>query len=98
MIGLYLNSMSDDETLVQYNLFQNNNSAGPASGTAIYSDLGLWNAVIDQNKFVNNQDTAININSSGGSNNVSNNEMDSQNLPAGPDGQPGDRQQHHELR
>lgn len=59
VFGLYLNSGGATQTLVQHNLFKNNNLPGPASGDAIYSDQGLINALIDGNAFVGNPDAAF---------------------------------------
>ncbi|MGE6669486.1 right-handed parallel beta-helix repeat-containing protein [Paenibacillus xylanexedens] len=56
-IGLYLNSNGSIECLVQQNLINNNNQAGPGGGNGIYSDQGFSNALIDNNKFTNNQGT-----------------------------------------
>ena len=68
--GLSLaNNPNGNPTVVRDNLFQNNNQAGPISGTAIYTDQfnaggALANVVIDSNTFLNNQDTAVNFASS----------------------------------
>src|SRR5438309_2950149 len=39
------------QTLVQYNLIQNNNNPGPGAGNGIETSFGLCNAKIDNNKF-----------------------------------------------
>jgi parallel beta-helix repeat protein len=56
-IGMYLNSNGSIESLVRQNLINNNNQTGPAGGNGIYSDQGLSNALIDNNRFTNNQGT-----------------------------------------
>jgi parallel beta-helix repeat protein len=49
--GLYLNSSGADRTVVRDNTFMANEAAGPASGNGIYSDQGVTNAVIEDNRF-----------------------------------------------
>jgi hypothetical protein len=55
--GLSLaNASSSDQTVIQFNLFQNNNNPGSVSGTAIYTDQSnaggaLTNVLIDSNAF-----------------------------------------------
>ncbi len=51
-------------TVIQDNLFQNNNEPGPLSGTAVYTDEfnaggPLANVLIDSNTFTNNQGVAL---------------------------------------
>jgi hypothetical protein len=67
-----------DLDVIQFNLIRNTDVPGPAGGTGLYTDFGLTNALIDSNKFVNNQNTAVNLNTSGSNNVVSNDAMDSQ--------------------
>ncbi len=67
-----------NSAVIQYNLIRDIDIAGPAAGSGIYTDFGLTNSTIDSNKLVNITNTAININSSGSNNIVSNNVMDSQ--------------------
>jgi len=63
--GLFLNSDETSQTVVQRNLFKNNNRDAPPTGdddrdgNGIYSDLGLNNAVIDSNNFVGHSSNAI---------------------------------------
>jgi hypothetical protein len=57
--GLYLNSASGTTTLVQHNRLVNNNLAGAAQGNGIYSDQGLQDASINQNKFANNTNAGV---------------------------------------
>ena len=59
IIGIYLNNTGVLQTTLQRNLLRNNNLTGPAGGRSIYSDLGLQNAVIDQNVFTGDADTGI---------------------------------------
>jgi parallel beta-helix repeat protein len=49
--GLYLNSNGADRTVIRDNTFMANEAAGPASGNGIYSDQGVSNAVIEDNRF-----------------------------------------------
>lgn len=51
VFGLYLHSEGTTQTIVSQNLFNNNNIAGSASGNGIYSDQGLDNVSISDNKF-----------------------------------------------
>jgi len=67
-----------DLALIQYNLIKDMTIPGPAAGSGIYTDFGLTNSTIDSNKLENIPNTAVNINTSGSSNIVSNNEMDGQ--------------------
>lgn len=59
IIGLYPNSNGTNPTLIQHNWFKDNNIPGPAGGTAIYSDLGAVNVLIDSNKFTGSTDWGI---------------------------------------
>lgn len=59
IIGLYPNSDGTNLTTIQHNLFSNNNVPGPAGGSAIYSDLGASNMLIDSNKFTGSTDWGI---------------------------------------
>jgi nitrous oxidase accessory protein NosD len=61
IFGLYLNASGATQTIVRGNLFKNNNRPGNASGDAIYSELGLANALIDNNAFVGNQHAALDL-------------------------------------
>jgi len=66
------------ETLVQFNLIQNNNFPGPAGGTGIYTDFGLCNATIDKNKFSGHPNASINLAGAAGTQSniaISNNEL-----------------------
>jgi Right handed beta helix region len=57
-IGINLNGSSP---VVDHNCIRDNNRAGSASGTGIYSDQGLANAVISANAFVGNDAAAITL-------------------------------------
>ncbi|HTU20904.1 MAG TPA: hypothetical protein VMG10_22825 [Gemmataceae bacterium] len=62
-IGLANNS-STDQTLIQYNLIENNNEPGASSGTGIYTDEfvaggNLTNVLIDSNTFTGNDNSAV---------------------------------------
>jgi hypothetical protein len=61
IFGLYLNSSGATQAIVRGNLFKNNNRPGNASGDAIYSDLGLASALIDNNMFVGNNRAAVEL-------------------------------------
>jgi Ca2+-binding RTX toxin-like protein len=68
MFGVNLNSDGGTQTLIERNLFRNNNWTGPPAdepfkaGEGIYSDQGLSNAVIDSNRFSGHADDAIFLN------------------------------------
>jgi hypothetical protein len=63
--GLSLsNAPAGNASLVQHNLFQNNNNAGPVSGTGIYTDQfnaggNLANVTIDANSFLSNSNAGV---------------------------------------
>jgi hypothetical protein len=65
LAGLSLaNNSSSNQTVIQHNLFQNNNQPGPASGTAIYTDQfnaggALTNVLIDSNTFASNSNAGV---------------------------------------
>jgi hypothetical protein len=59
MFGLYLNTGASTSNLVRHNRFTENNQAGPAGGNGIYSDQGLQNVSIEQNKFTGHQNAGI---------------------------------------
>jgi hypothetical protein len=69
IVGLALaNNGGSDQTVIQHNLFQNNNQPGPASGDAIYTDQyvaggKLTNVLIDANTFVGNDGAGIDFSS-----------------------------------
>jgi nitrous oxidase accessory protein NosD len=71
IVGLFLaNNSAADQTVIQNNLFRNNNQPGPASGTGIYTDefvagfgQGLTNVRIDNNTFVNQATAAVTLGS-----------------------------------
>jgi len=54
IIGLSLGNDGTYQTIIRFNLFQYNNVPGPASGNGIYTDWGLYNAIIDSNTFIGN--------------------------------------------
>ena len=63
--GLYLsNDTPKVQTVIERNLFRDNNKSGPASGCGIYTDQSisggtLVNAVIDNNTFINNANVGV---------------------------------------
>jgi conserved repeat domain/conserved repeat domain len=76
--GIELDSTCVNSTLVQFNLLQNNNNSGPASGNAIQTNFGLCKATIDSNKFTGHTNASILINAGIGGGDqliVSNNEL-----------------------
>ena len=60
-IGLFPASNGATQTIVKQNFFKNNNVPGASSGTGIYSDDGLSNALIDNNKFTGHSSAAMNL-------------------------------------
>src|SRR5262249_13975671 len=85
IIGLGLSNTGVSQAVIQDNLFRTNNNAGPAAGTAIYSDQtvsgALSNVLINHNTFAGNDGAGIALNSSdpthGASNiTISNNTFD----------------------
>lgn len=76
--GIELDNDGTFQTTVQYNLIQNNNQPGAGSGNGIEVNFGLANAVIDNNKFVNNPNGSASIFIGGASINITNNTADSQ--------------------
>ncbi|HXJ64013.1 MAG TPA: right-handed parallel beta-helix repeat-containing protein [Actinomycetota bacterium] len=78
IIGSYINTDGVAPTTVQHNLFDDNNNPGPASGHGIYTDQGLKNVTITENKFTGNDSAGVGISPFGGANadiTVSNNEF-----------------------
>ncbi len=61
IMGLYLNSDGTWESLVEGNFFVRNNETGASSGNGIYSDQGLTDAVISNNRFVGHTTAGINM-------------------------------------
>lgn len=67
VVGLGLaNNSAVNQTVIQNNLFRNNNNDGPAGGNAIYSDEyvaggALTNVLIDANRFEGHDDAALNL-------------------------------------
>lgn len=57
--GIYLNSSGAEPTVVEHNVLFRNNRPGPASGNGIYSDMGVSNAFIRHNLFLNNASSGI---------------------------------------
>lgn len=64
-IGLYLaNDSTIDQAVIQHDLFQNNNQAGPGAGTAIYTDQfvaggAVTDVLIDSNKIAGNNNAGV---------------------------------------
>ncbi len=59
VFGVYLKSDGTYPTLVEHDLFNNNNQNGSASGNGIYTDGALSNAVIANNTFTANSSAGI---------------------------------------
>ena len=74
IMGIFLNSNCTIPTVVQFNLIQNNNFAGPDSGNGIESLFGLCNATIDSNKFSGHLGSSVRV-FSGATLDVTNNEL-----------------------
>ena len=70
VVGLFLaNQPAGNQAVIQGNLIRNNNNAGPAAGSGIYTDQYvsggiLRNVLIDNNKFSGNNDAGIDFSSS----------------------------------
>ncbi len=75
IVGIYLNSACTFPTEVRFNLIKDNNNAGPASGNGIYSDVGLCNALIDNNKFSGHENSSVELVGTQSSITISNNEL-----------------------
>lgn len=61
-------NLGGDNSVIQYNLIQNNNNAGSASGHGIYTDEysaggAITNVLIDSNVFVGHDDSGIGLSS-----------------------------------
>jgi hypothetical protein len=61
VVGMYVNTNGVNPTLVEHNLFEQNNNPGAASGTAFYSDQGLQNATVTENTFLDNDSGAFTV-------------------------------------
>ncbi|HET7707077.1 MAG TPA: Ig-like domain repeat protein [Thermoanaerobaculia bacterium] len=61
IIGIFFGSSGATQSVVQFNHIFDNNVPGAASGTGIYSDSGLLNGVIDQNRLTGHTTAQINI-------------------------------------
>ena len=58
-IGIFLNSGGAPPAEVKFNLIRNNNKSGAVTGTGIYSEFGLANALIAKNTFANHEYASI---------------------------------------
>jgi F5/8 type C domain-containing protein len=74
-MGVYLQNSGATQAKVQRNLIRGNNNAGAAAGIAIYSDSGLANALIDNNSFFNQSDSAIFLAGTQSNLTISNNDL-----------------------
>jgi Right handed beta helix region len=73
--GIELDSDGTNPTMVQHNLFRNNNLPGAAGGNGIVVDFGLVNATIDSNKFTGDtNESFLNVAPSSGVN-ITNNTL-----------------------
>ena len=59
VFGLYFNSNGAFASRAEFNLFENNNNPGAASGNGIYSDQGAHDVGVTGNCFVGNANTAM---------------------------------------
>src|SRR5206468_7159713 len=64
IVGIYLNNISN-AALVSRNYIHDNNAAGPASGTGIYSDADLHHVTVDNNTISEPTGNAIGFEGSG---------------------------------
>jgi hypothetical protein len=76
IVGIYLQNVGTLPAKVQFNLIRTNNASGPAGGTGVYSDSGLSNVLIDNNKFIGQTSESINMFAGAGSITISNNTLD----------------------
>jgi hypothetical protein len=60
-LGVYFNSNGATPSAVQQNCIRQNNQAGAASGTGVYSGEGLKNADISENTFFRNSSSGITL-------------------------------------
>lgn len=60
-IGVFYGSSGGTQSALRFNNIFDNNVAGAAGGTGVYSDTGVTNAVIDQNRFSGQITAQINI-------------------------------------
>jgi parallel beta-helix repeat protein len=58
LMGVYLNGAHDR---VVSNCIRDNNVAGSAAGSGIYSDQGLTNSTIEKNNFTGHENVAVNV-------------------------------------
>ena len=76
VLGLYLNSDGTHPAIVRFNLFQNNNLPGFATGNGIYSDTGARGILIEENLFTGHDSSAITFAGAGQSDiQITNNEI-----------------------
>jgi len=57
--GMELDSDGTTQTVIEQNLFTNNNVTGGANGNGIYSDQGAHNILIQNNDFINNFNSGV---------------------------------------
>ncbi|MCA1613072.1 MAG: right-handed parallel beta-helix repeat-containing protein, partial [Acidobacteria bacterium] len=58
IIGVYLNGNGATQTVFERNVVRDNDNPGPAGGTGVYSDQGLSNALIQNNRVTGANPTA----------------------------------------
>ncbi|MGA2439639.1 MAG: right-handed parallel beta-helix repeat-containing protein [Tepidisphaeraceae bacterium] len=75
--GIELDNDGTYQTVVQYNLIQNNNALGAGSGNGVETSFGLSNALIDSNTFSNNSNAAVVVEAPSQGIVISNNQADS---------------------
>jgi hypothetical protein len=59
VFGLYFNANGLDESVARRNCFDDNTVPGAANGNGVYSDQGLRNAVITENRFEDHFNAAV---------------------------------------
>jgi Right handed beta helix region len=77
IIGIGLANTGTSQVLIRHNQIQNNNMAGPATGTGIYTDQfvsggAVKSVLIVENAFQGNDDAAIDVSNTDAANGVSN--------------------------
>jgi len=61
IIGTYVNTDGAAPTTIRFNLFDDNNNPGPASGHGIYSDQGFSDVTVSDNEFTDNDSAGVGI-------------------------------------
>jgi nitrous oxidase accessory protein NosD len=59
VFGLYINNRGPTQAVVRGNWFNGNNQPGAAGGDGIYSDQGLFNALVERNVFTGHESASM---------------------------------------